>query len=56
MIVLGVILLLLGYLLPVPFPIDSLLITGGWILVVVGIILFVLGSVGRPIGGRRYWW
>ena len=50
MIVLGIILLVLGYVLPIP-----LLITLGWILVVIGVVLFILGSVGRPVAGRRYW-
>jgi hypothetical protein len=50
MIVLGIILLLLGYFLHI-----SLLYTIGGILVVVGIILFILGSVGRPVGGRKVW-
>jgi hypothetical protein len=50
MIVLGIILLVLGYVLPMP-----LLITIGWILVAIGIILFVLGAVGRPVGGRKVW-
>jgi hypothetical protein len=51
MIVLGVILLILGYLLPLP-----LLYTIGGILVVVGIILWVLGGTGHAVGGRRYWY
>ena len=50
MIVLGIILLVLGYVLPM-----SLLITLGWILVVVGVVFFILGSVGRPVAGRRVW-
>lgn len=50
MIVLGIILLVIGYLLPMP-----LLITIGWILVVIGAILWILGAVGRPVAGRRYW-
>jgi hypothetical protein len=50
MIVLGIILLVLGYVLPVP-----LLATLGWILVVIGVVFFILGSVGRPVAGRRYW-
>lgn len=54
MIVLGIILLVVGYL--VPLPIASLLITLGWIALVVGIVLFFLGYAGRPIGGRRYWY
>jgi Family of unknown function (DUF6131) len=50
MIVLGIILLVVGYVLPLP-----ILITIGWILVVIGAILWILGAVGRPVGGRRYW-
>jgi hypothetical protein len=50
MIILGIILLVLGYVLPMP-----LLITIGWILVVLGVILWVLGAVGRPVGGRKVW-
>ncbi|MDT5011007.1 MAG: hypothetical protein QOH57_2624 [Mycobacterium sp.] len=54
MIVLGIILLLVGYL--VPTTIASLLITIGWILVVIGVVLLVLGRINRPVGGRRYWY
>ena len=50
MIALGIILLVLGYVLPM-----SILITLGWILVVVGVVFLILGSVGRPVAGRRYW-
>jgi hypothetical protein len=50
MIVLGIILIVVGYLVPVP-----ILYTIGGILVVVGVILWILGAVGRPVGGRRYW-
>ena len=46
MIVLGVILILVGYLLPVP----AIIATIDWILLVIGIVL--LGQVGRPVGGR----
>ena len=59
MIILGLILLVAGYLLPLP-----ILATVGWILIVIGIILMLLGGVGRgvgpgwgpQVGGRRYWW
>lgn len=51
MIVLGIILLIVGYLLGI-----SILWTLGIILVVVGVILVLLGSVGHPIGGRRHYW
>jgi len=50
-IVLGIILLLLGYLLSV-----GILQTLGLILLLVGVVLYVLGAVGRPIGGRRHYW
>ncbi len=51
MIVLGVILLLIGYLADI-----GILVTIGAILLVVGAVLFILGSIGRPVGGRRYWY
>ena len=33
----------------------SILYTIGGILVVIGVILWVLGAVGRPVGGRKVW-
>ncbi len=51
MIILGIVLLVLGYFLGV-----SILTTLGIILVVIGAVLFILGSVGRPMAGRRHWW
>jgi uncharacterized protein DUF6131 len=51
MIVLGVVLLILGYLFHIP-----LLWTIGIVLLVIGAVLWVMGSVGRPVGGRRYWY
>lgn len=51
MIVLGLILLLVGYLTNV-----GILWTLGIILVVVGVILYALGSMGRSVGGRRHYW
>jgi len=50
MIVLGIILLLAGFLLKI-----SILWTLGIILLVVGAILAILGSTGRAIGGRRHY-
>lgn len=50
MIVLGIILLLLGMFIDIP-----ILTTLGIILLVIGAVLFILGSIGRPVGGRRYW-
>lgn len=51
MIVLGIILLVLGFLLGI-----QILWTIGIILIVVGAILALLGAVGRPIMGRRNYW
>jgi len=50
-IVLGVVLLVLGWLLGI-----SILTTLGIILVVVGVVLALLGSVGRPVAGRRHYY
>jgi hypothetical protein len=50
-IVLGIVLLVVGYLLGI-----QILWTLGIILVVVGVILVLLGSVGRPVMGRRHYW
>lgn len=49
MIVLGLILLILGYLLNI-----QLLYVLGGILLVVGVVLLILGSSGRAVGGRRH--
>jgi hypothetical protein len=51
MIVLGVVLLLIGILANI-----SILTTIGVILIVIGAILFILGSMGRAVGGRKYWY
>ncbi|WP_280396816.1 DUF6131 family protein [Nocardia carnea] len=51
MIVLGLILLIAGYLLGI-----GLLTTVGIILLVIGAVLAVAGSVGRPVGGRRHYY
>ncbi len=50
MIILGIILLVLGYLLGI-----SILTTLGIILIVIGAILAILGATGRAVGGRKYW-
>ncbi|HET9255204.1 MAG TPA: DUF6131 family protein [Pseudonocardiaceae bacterium] len=51
MIVLGIVLLVTGYLLGI-----SIVTTLGIILVVVGVILELLGAVGSPFMGRRHYW
>ncbi|MGR4878346.1 DUF6131 family protein [Streptomyces sp. LARHCF249] len=51
MIVLGVILLIIGYIAGI-----SILWTLGIILIVIGAILWILGSVGHAVGGRNHYW
>lgn len=51
MLVLGLVLLLLGYFLVIP-----ILQTLGIVLLILGALLWVLGGVGHPVGGRRYWY
>ncbi|MGX7678388.1 hypothetical protein ACSMXN_05790 [Jatrophihabitans sp. DSM 45814] len=51
MIVLGLILLIIGFVAGIP-----ILWTIGIVLVVIGVILALLGMAGREIGGRRYWY
>jgi hypothetical protein len=50
MIILGIVLLVVGYFTGLGF-----LYTIGGILVLVGVILWILGAVGRPVGGRKVW-
>ena len=50
MILLGALLLLLGFVLNV-----EILWVIGIVLSLVGALMFVLGSAGRPVGGRRHW-
>ncbi len=51
MIVLGLILLILGFILGI-----GILWTIGIILIVVGLVLWLLGSMGRAVGGRRHYY
>ncbi|MDX3533030.1 DUF6131 family protein [Streptomyces sp. MB09-01] len=51
MIVLGIILLIVGWLLGI-----SILWTLGIILLVIGAVLWILGAVGHEVGGRRHYW
>jgi hypothetical protein len=50
MIILGVILLIAGFLLKI-----SILWTIGIILLIIGVGLALLGSAGRAVGGRRHY-
>jgi uncharacterized membrane protein HdeD (DUF308 family) len=51
MIVLGIILLIIGFLAKI-----AIVWTIGIVLVVIGAVLFLLGTAGREIGGRRHWY
>ncbi|GHB83783.1 hypothetical protein GCM10010347_63340 [Streptomyces cirratus] len=51
MIVLGVILLIVGFLTSI-----SILWTIGIVLVVVGLVLWILGAVGHAVGGRKHYY
>jgi hypothetical protein len=51
MIVLGAVLLILGILFGI-----SILTYIGVVLLVIGAVFWILGSVGRPIGGRKVWY
>ena len=51
MVVLGIILLVLGFVFLVP-----ILKTLGIILLVIGAVFFVLSRVGSPVAGRSYWY
>jgi hypothetical protein len=50
-IILGIILLIVGFIAKV-----AIIWTIGIILVVVGAILFLLGTMGRAVGGRRHYY
>jgi len=50
-IVTGIVLLLIGVLLGIP-----ILYSLGVLLLIIGIVLYVLGSMGRAIGPRRHYW
>lgn len=51
MIIIGLILLVLGLVLGSP-----ILWTIGIILLLIGLVLLILGSVGRGVGGRRWYY
>jgi hypothetical protein len=50
-IVFGVIILILGFVFLIP-----ILKTLGILLLVIGAVFWFLGSTGRPVAGRRYWY
>jgi hypothetical protein len=50
MVVLGLVLLIIGFLAHIP-----ILWSVGIVVLVIGLVLAVLGMAGREIGGRRHW-
>jgi hypothetical protein len=50
MIILGIILLIAGFLLKI-----SILWTIGIIVLLIGVVLAILGAMGRAVGGRRHY-
>jgi Family of unknown function (DUF6131) len=51
MIIIGVVLLLLGFVLAI-----HILWVLGILALVIGLILLAMGQFGRPVGGRRHYW
>lgn len=51
MFTLGVVLIILGAMLNI-----AILYSIGVILAIIGAVLWVLGAVGRAVGGRRHYW
>lgn len=51
MIVLGVVLLIIGFVAKIP-----ILWTLGIVVLVIGAILAIAGGLGREVGGRRHWY
>ena len=51
MIILGIILLIVGFLLKI-----AIVWTLGILAIVIGLILALLGAVGHAVGGRRHYW
>jgi hypothetical protein len=51
MIAIGAILLVLGLIFGI-----SILTYIGVVLLVIGAVFWILGSIGRPVGGRRVWY
>ena len=51
MIILGVILLIAGFLLKI-----SILWTIGIIVLIIGVVLAIMGAAGRAVGGRRHYY
>ncbi len=51
MIILGLILLIIGFIAKIP-----IVWTIGIIVLVIGLVFVLLGAIGRGVGGRRHYW
>lgn len=51
MIILGLVLLVLGFVLSIP-----ILWTIGIVVLVIGVVLYLMGAAGRQVGGRRHYY
>jgi hypothetical protein len=51
MLILGLVLLIIGFVAKI-----AILWTIGIILLLIGAVLWILGSTGRPVRGRRHYW
>lgn len=51
MIVIGLVIMLIGFIAKIP-----ILWSLGILVAVIGIVLLILGAAGREIGGRRHWY
>ncbi|MBF6475542.1 MULTISPECIES: DUF6131 family protein [Nocardia] len=51
MIILGIVLLVVGFLLGVPW-----LVTAGVIVALIGVVLMIAGMAGHAVGGRRHYY
>ena len=51
MIIFGIVLLVIGTVVGIP-----VLVTIGGLLLVIGVVLWVLGSMGRAVGGRKHYY
>lgn len=51
MIIFGLVLMIIGFLLGIP-----VLWSIGTLLLLIGLVLWILGSIGRAVGGRRHYY
>jgi hypothetical protein len=51
MIILGLILLLIGFLAQI-----AIVWTAGIVVLAIGLLFLLLGTIGRGVGGRRHYW